>query len=437
MDKLYDYLGNELDIGADPYGGGGAPVIGSYADATEEETVTLVKIQGDYINSNAEKVHGSNSTFAMSEVIHLYQGDVLSVRMKSSTGMSAIAKETSGGYASLVVGLSISEYNTYTYTAEKNCDVIVSGITSSMTNATIVRLIKGVNHRLSDLEAKLPDEEDSDEIDKYRLPSLPDNPLAKINFVPGFAATIRTWGFVGDSLSSGEIWGPVEDNRYHRDIYDFSWGQYLCRMTGAEGYNYSVGGGSAKSFVQGVSPFSNTRDLAKLLSDPQKQAYTIVMGQNDGGFISSAQEVPEDRYAAMGDENEMVDPSDPTNHGNTFVGYYTEMLVRIANQFPDSLIFMATIVWNNTAPRDQISIVIRQIYEHYKEIYPKTLWLVDLEQYGRELTVPLRLNGLHLSAQGYLYNAYIWATYVDWILRKNIKTLNPIISLCGTGHNEL
>ena len=53
-----------------------------------------------------------------------------------------------------------------------------------------------------------------------RMPKLEDNPLAKIRFDGGMARIFRNWGFIGDSLSSGEMYGRIVSRPTFTEITD-------------------------------------------------------------------------------------------------------------------------------------------------------------------------------------------------------------------------
>lgn len=442
-------------------------------------------------------------------------------------------KNRDNTYTSIAIGGSVAQgedgYWTYSYKADSDCVIVLT-----RRNTTIDETYKVISLSLTEKVETI--EEDVKTIkqeigrDKYRLQEIDsDNPLARINTSAGLTSAIRSWGFIGDSLSSGEIWGFIHEdvtlepqdvgyrinangvkesndgysiskpfqvvgtypmlyapknNRdvvfvksdingtigsviptaisgdkiyttsgaiaskdyvrisypnsvsvidlkrsYANDNYDISWGQFLCRLCGSEGYNYSIGGRQAKTFINGTTD----RDLGQLLKDTQKQAYTIALGQNDYGYINGVGD--DTHYKELGSAEEgstdLVSPSSPSNHGDSFVGYYSELICRIKNKFNDSLIFLITCP-NANGSRDEISAVIRKIYDHYSKIYPNQIYLIDLNIYARGLTDDFKLNGLHLNSQGYLLHAYTVTTYIDWILRNNIEALNGL-PLIGTG----
>lgn len=108
-------------------------------------------------------------------------------------------------------------------------------------------------------------------IDNLRV--VHDNPLSYIKETPGFASIFREWGFIGDSLSSREHEYIKEDGtKGYLDLYEYSWGQFMCASTRAKGVNFSKGGLTCRSWL------NQLWDKAK--EDP-KQAYIIALGVND------------------------------------------------------------------------------------------------------------------------------------------------------------
>ena len=66
------------------------------------------------------------------------------------------------------------------------------------------------------------------------------DPLDELRPNGGFCGIFRTIGCIGDSLSSGEFESLDEEgNKGYHDEYEYSWGQYLARLTGSKVYNFS------------------------------------------------------------------------------------------------------------------------------------------------------------------------------------------------------
>ena len=77
-----------------------------------------------------------------------------------------------------------------------------------------------------------------------------EKPLSRLIEGGGFCSIFRNIGCVGDSLSSGEFQISKPGGDIYWDAFDYSWGQFLARITGAKVYNFSRGGMSAKEYIE-------------------------------------------------------------------------------------------------------------------------------------------------------------------------------------------
>ena len=94
-----------------------------------------------------------------------------------------------------------------------------------------------------------------DDITKIRTDELPlDNLLEN----GGYTNIFPTIACIGDSLSSGEFeYVDPNNNRFFIDKFEFSWGQYIAKMTGNKVYNFSRGGMSAKEYMESFGQNNN------------------------------------------------------------------------------------------------------------------------------------------------------------------------------------
>lgn len=253
--------------------------------------------------------------------------------------------------------------------------------------------------------------------------SLPagDVPLANITQLPGLTGIFHTWGFIGDSLSSGEHESTNADGStgYH-DLYPYSWGQRICQATGATGENYSQGGETASGWIEHF--WDRPNNLNKNIDAKQspKQAYIIALGVND-----------KNRGDKAGDAKTDINLSDYTKNAKTFAGYYGGIIQRVKSIQPDAKIFVVTM------PRDgndwgQFPDVIRQMPEVFDNVY-----LIDLGKYapdygpGSDIRNNFYMGG-HLNAAGYQYTAWLMMNYIDWIIRHNMADFSQV-GFIGTG----
>ena len=66
--------------------------------------------------------------------------------------------------------------------------------------------------------------------------SLFENPIGMVSQHPGYCSIFHSWGFIGDSLCSGEHeYHKPDGSKGYIDLYDYSWGQRICSATGAKG----------------------------------------------------------------------------------------------------------------------------------------------------------------------------------------------------------
>lgn len=242
-----------------------------------------------------------------------------------------------------------------------------------------------------------------------------DVPLATISQLPGLAGIFHSWGFIGDSLCSGEHESRGDDGTmgYH-DYYDYSWGQRMCQATGATGDNYSQGGETAPGWIEHFWDAPNNRNNNICAKDSPKQAYIIALGVND-----------KNRGDAAGDIATDVNLDDYTKNAPTFAGYYAGIIQRVKSIQPDAKIFVVT------PPRDGNDFaaflpVIRGMADIFDNVY-----VVDLNRYAPDHSEgsDIRNNyymGGHLNAAGYQYSAWQMMSYIDWIVRHNMPAFSQV-----------
>ena len=244
------------------------------------------------------------------------------------------------------------------------------------------------------------------------LESIKPNPLSIIKPVSSFASIIHSWGFIGDSLSSGEFEYHEGDQTKYIDMYDYSWGQRFCKLCGVDGYNFSQGGQSAKGWCQG----SSDRTWGGASVNP-KQGYIIALGVND----RSKSLYP------VGDLSTDVDMVDYNNNADTYAGWMAGIVQRLKSIQPKCKIFVVTDpkgddTWNN---------IVRGLTTKFTDVF-----LIDLALYAPSYAgafSSMFFNGGHMNAMGYEYTAYMMATYIDWIIRNNINSFKQV-SFIGTDY---
>jgi hypothetical protein len=228
---------------------------------------------------------------------------------------------------------------------------------------------------------------------------LPDNPLEYIRETPGYLSSFLHVGCIGDSLASGEAVYKKEDGSTGgRDLFEYSWGQYLARMTGNTYYNWSRGGLRCDTFL------SSTMATECFDGTHKCEAYIIGLGQNE-----------RNKNYPIGTETD-IHMEDYSQNPETYYGNYGKILMKIKEIQPKAKIFVLT------DPLQEVEAAgyneaVRKISEMFSNVY-----LVDLYTYGSTLFysgwIAQQRRGGHYNAVGYYACAMIIATYIDWIIKK-------------------
>lgn len=251
-------------------------------------------------------------------------------------------------------------------------------------------------------------------VDMLADEALAENPLSVIRRDPGLLSVFLKVGCVGDSLSSGCcVYKDTNGVEKGVDLYQYSWGQYLARMTGNTYYNFSRGGWSTKDWLNG--------DLGATLAfdgEHTCDAYIIGLGQNDNN-----------QKIAVGTSTD-IDLTNYANNADTFFGYYGEIIQRIQLLQPRAKIFVCTdpLVKADSPETNGYNAAIRQIATMFDNVY-----LLDLYEYGRDLydydgpnLLSVNKRYAHFNAVGYYLCALINATYIDWIMRANPEDFREV-----------
>ena len=236
----------------------------------------------------------------------------------------------------------------------------------------------------------------------WNLRNTSENPLEVINTDGGFARIFKNWGFIGDSFTSGN------HNYYDKDgvdvggdIFEYSWGEYIKQILGCDGYEYSTGGWTCRTWIDA----NNGRGWDKLQTE-KRQVYTIALGCNDAS--------PEISYE-LGSPSDIK--SDYNQNSDTFYGNYAGIIQRIKSIQPKAVIFCITLPSGDRTAAETYNAAIRYMAEKFSNVY-----IIDLYKYAppvNEEWADTFRNRYHLNAMGYLYTAWEILTYIDWIIRNN------------------
>ena len=241
-----------------------------------------------------------------------------------------------------------------------------------------------------------------------------EQPLENIIEGAGLCGILRTIGCVGDSLASGE-YETVDINGKHHyyDFYDYSWGQFLARETGTTVYNFSRGGMSAKQYMES---FADEKDFWN--PDLKCKAYIIALGVND--LLNDRQEI-----GSISD----ICKEDYRNNGKNFAGYYAAIVQRLKEISPDAKFFFMTMPEENNRLELQIlkNAHAKLMYD-FADFFDNS-YVLDFKRYApvydEDFKEKFYLNG-HLNAAGYALTAKFVISYIDYIIRHNIKDFSEI-----------
>lgn len=245
--------------------------------------------------------------------------------------------------------------------------------------------------------------------------SLPEEkPLENFCLDGGFCGILRTIGCIGDSLSSGEFETlDANGNHHYYDLFDYSWGQFMARMTGTTVYNFSRGGMSAKQYMETFADEKN-------FWDPEKKckAYIIALGVND--LLNN--------HDALGSLTDIC-KDDYTKNNPTFAGYYAMIVQKLKIIAPDAKFFFMTM------PEEHNRKELQDLKDGHAELmydfakYFSNSYVIDLRKFGPVYDEAFKekfyLNG-HLNACGYLITAKMVVSYIDYIIRHHFEDFMEI-----------
>ena len=243
-----------------------------------------------------------------------------------------------------------------------------------------------------------------------------EKPLDRIVTDGGFCAIFRTIACIGDSLSSGEFESKTADGtkRYH-DFYEYSWGQFIGRSCGSKVYNFSMGGMTAKNYMENFADAHGFWGRDKLA-----QAYIIAMGVNDifgrGQEIGSTTDICREDY---------------TKNADTFAGWYARIIQKIKTLQPRAKIFLVSMPKGGDE-KDEKRKKVRDLLEEFTKFFDRT-YLIDLFTYApvndESYAKKFRLG--HMTPTGYVLTARMIESYIDYIIRKKPEDFNQV-GLIGT-----
>ncbi|MBE6696010.1 MAG: SGNH/GDSL hydrolase family protein [Ruminococcaceae bacterium] len=244
-----------------------------------------------------------------------------------------------------------------------------------------------------------------------------EKPLDNLVTDGGFCKIFRTIGCVGDSLASGEFETiDAEGKKSYHDLFEYSWGQYIARACGSKVYNFSRGGMTAKEYMES---FAQAKDFW----NPEKkaQAYIVALGVND--ILN--------RNMELGTLDDIKE--DYRDNAPTFAGYYGAIIQRYKEIEPDAKFFLMTMPKKGKEERDAKCDKHAALLYQMAELFSNT-YILDLMKYAplydESFVENFFLNG-HMNPCGYILTAQMTMSYIDYIIRHNMKDFAEV-GLIGT-----
>lgn len=254
-----------------------------------------------------------------------------------------------------------------------------------------------------------------------------EKPLDVIKPDGGFAGIFRTITIVGDSLSSGELEGTSEDGKREiYDYYEYSWGEFIGRATGAKINIFACGGMNALSYIENWGEKNGVWDESKA-----SQAYIIALGCNDLSWCRH-------ELGSAAD----FDAENPENSKRTFAGGMARIIARYKEISPKARFFLITMpreADKSTAkPEDWAKWEgHRRVMYELAELFEYT-YVIDLFEHGPIYNDEFRKNFYlagHLNVSGYLLTANMVMSYMDYIIRNNPEDFRQA-GFIGKGHHH-
>ncbi len=253
-----------------------------------------------------------------------------------------------------------------------------------------------------------------------------EQPLDRIVNNGGFCGILRKIVCVGDSLSSGEMEGKMDGKKIFHDMYEYSWGQFLARDTGAEVYNCSRGGMTAKAYIEKFADEQGFFD-----EKYAAQGYIIALGVNDMARVIEG----EMEYGSLDD----VHPDAPEENPHTFIGSYAAIISRYQRMVPKAKFFLFTM------PSHHMDDALGQHYDkHQKTMYElaeifDNCYVLDFRKHAPDFNAEFKkafyLAG-HMNPMGYRLVALMVESYIDYLIRHNVDDFRQIAFVGTPYHNE-
>lgn len=243
-----------------------------------------------------------------------------------------------------------------------------------------------------------------------------DNPVKNLITSPSLVSMIDSWGVLGASYDSGEYEYLDDGVVKYEDRYEDSWPQKMGRINGISMFNFTAGGMSCKAWCQNNPYYPQNRVWAAAQqTENLKQAYVIHFGGLN------------DDISSVGDLATDVDLNDYNNNADTYAGWLAGVVQRLRSVNPNCFIFMSTMNrWNRLNDQDgqEYDDVVRAIpafFNNYR------IYLLDVRTYGPGTSYASVFNtGGHPNAFGHTYLAFMYNTYLDYVIKNNINDFKEV-----------
>ena len=292
-------------------------------------------------------------------------------------------------------------------------------------------VIQNINKDIEELRNDI-DQQVQDSLDaKMNIDAIPDaeNPLAVIKETAGYTAIFRKMGVIGGSMSSGSH--PHQTGTMPAGkLYEYSSLQFMARLCGSEGFNFSTGGMSARSWPTSTS----IGGASDLFNNNPCEMYLIQLGNNDLAYYHDH---PESGYT-LGTITDVAGVDGV--FADTYYGKMGEILSQIRTLQPRAYVFLSTFLrgYGSVDPTFDYNQAVRNICEYYSDPENRPegdelhYYLLDYYTYGKPYQYYYQgihtgtTRGSHLVATGYLLMGYQFCTYIDWIIKNNMADFNDV-----------
>lgn len=246
----------------------------------------------------------------------------------------------------------------------------------------------------------------------YTIPS-PSEEKVELITDGGSLSIFENIGVVGDSLASGVLaYGGATGEQLvlYKELYYYSWPQFIKRKIGNTVFNFSTAGLSAETF------FTTNNSYVRQFDTQHCQCYFIALGHNDYNWCVRNWEsqgyssLEECITAYVGTESD-IDMSDYSLNSNTYYGNYGKIIQQIKEKVPNAKIF--PVVMKSNSRYGAFNTAIKRMAHLFTNIY-----IVDMAKWFPSINSWEYTEG-HGNANGYYTYSKEILSVVDYIIKHN------------------